>query len=118
LREIDSVRLATVKKERTQTFLLLQLSFNTVYSFVPERYPHKPYVKDGYPQNVTAVVNTTVTFMCPIYSDLEPYIQWVKTPHVYEEGTDSKEGNSTVLDQVREGMVQVQSVGATCTLAC
>jgi hypothetical protein len=73
---------------------------------------------DGYPQNVTTLVNTTATFKCPTYSDLEPHIQWVKTPHMFEDGTDSLEVNDTVLKKVREGMVQVWSFGATCTLAC
>jgi hypothetical protein len=73
---------------------------------------------DGYPQNVTALVNTTVTFTCPTYSDLEPYIQWVKTSHMVEDGTGPMEGKLTSPNQVREGMVQVWNVGATCTLVC
>lgn len=64
-----------------------------------ERYPHKPYVKEDYPRNVTARVNTTVMFNCPTYSDLEPHIQWVKMPHMFEEGTDPMEDNSTLLVQ-------------------
>ncbi|PNF41482.1 hypothetical protein B7P43_G13295, partial [Cryptotermes secundus] len=64
-----------------------------------ERYPHKPYVKEDYPRNVTARVNTTVMFNCPTYSDLEPHIQWIKMPHMFEEGTDPMEDNSTLLVQ-------------------
>lgn len=55
---------------------------------IVERFPHKPHVLDGYPHNVTAVVNTTAKFSCPTYSELEPHIQWVKTPHRVEDGTD------------------------------
>ncbi|XP_011874202.1 PREDICTED: fibroblast growth factor receptor homolog 1-like isoform X2 [Vollenhovia emeryi] len=51
------------------------------YTFIVdiiERYPHKPYINVDFPKNVTALVNSTATFRCPILSDLEPYIQWVK----------------------------------------
>ncbi|XP_043526639.1 fibroblast growth factor receptor homolog 1-like isoform X2 [Frieseomelitta varia] len=45
---------------------------------IVERFPHKPYINVDFPKNVTAVMNSTVTFKCPIVSDLEPYIQWLK----------------------------------------
>ncbi|XP_026301103.1 fibroblast growth factor receptor homolog 1 isoform X2 [Apis mellifera] len=45
---------------------------------IVERFPHKPYINVDFPKNVTAVVNSTVAFKCPIVSDLEPYIQWLK----------------------------------------
>ncbi|CAL7937732.1 unnamed protein product [Xylocopa violacea] len=45
---------------------------------IVERFPHKPYINVDFPKNVTAVVNSTVTFKCPIVSDLEPYMEWVK----------------------------------------
>lgn len=45
-----------------------------------ERFPAKPYIKEGYPKNITALVNSTVKFECPqILTDLEPYIQWIYT---------------------------------------
>jgi hypothetical protein len=68
---------------------------------------------------VTALVNTTAKFVCPTYSDLEPHIQWVKTSHMVEDGTDPMEVTATApLHEVREGMVQVRSVGATRTPVC
>jgi hypothetical protein len=99
-----------VQEERTENSVAQVLSYNTVYSFLPERYPHKPYVKDGYPQNVTAVVNTTVKFECLTYSDLEPHIQWIKMSHKFEEGTDPVDDNSTIPVQVRSA-----GYGGTCT---
>ncbi|XP_015603396.1 fibroblast growth factor receptor homolog 1 isoform X2 [Cephus cinctus] len=45
---------------------------------VVERFPHKPYINEDFPKNVTALVYSTVTFKCPIISDLEPFIQWLK----------------------------------------
>ncbi|XP_076295865.1 fibroblast growth factor receptor homolog 1 isoform X2 [Lasioglossum baleicum] len=46
---------------------------------IVERFPHKPYIKEDFPKNMTALVNSTVIFKCPIMSDLEPFIQWLKT---------------------------------------
>ncbi|XP_032663228.1 fibroblast growth factor receptor homolog 1-like isoform X2 [Odontomachus brunneus] len=43
-----------------------------------ERFPHKPYINEDFPKNVTALVNSTASFRCPIVSDLEPFIQWFK----------------------------------------
>ncbi|CAG9816876.1 unnamed protein product [Phaedon cochleariae] len=46
---------------------------------VVERFPTKPYIKEGYPMNLTVLVNTTATFECPqIFADLEPFIQWFR----------------------------------------
>ncbi|XP_050314292.1 fibroblast growth factor receptor homolog 1-like isoform X1 [Anthonomus grandis grandis] len=45
---------------------------------VVERFPHKPYIKDGYPENVTALVNSSVQFECPqVVADLEPFVEWL-----------------------------------------
>ncbi|KAF5275343.1 hypothetical protein FQR65_LT04171 [Abscondita terminalis] len=45
---------------------------------VIERYPSKPYIKDGYPKNITTLVNTNATFTCPqVLLDLEPFLQWI-----------------------------------------
>ncbi|VVC24470.1 Hypothetical protein CINCED_3A009612 [Cinara cedri] len=41
-----------------------------------ERFPHKPYIKEGQPHNVTALVHTDVLFECTPLADLEPYMQW------------------------------------------
>jgi hypothetical protein len=90
-----------VQEERTQTSVFQVLSYNSVYSFLPERYPHKPHVKEDYPRNVTTLVNTTVKFECPTYSDLEPQIQWIKMSHMFEEGTDPMDDNYTIPIQVR-----------------
>ncbi|XP_072767727.1 fibroblast growth factor receptor homolog 1 isoform X2 [Anoplolepis gracilipes] len=58
-----------------------------------ERFPHKPYINEDFPKNVTALVNTTVvTFRCPIVSDLEPYMQWVKVAEYPGDQEDSPKG--------------------------
>lgn len=43
-----------------------------------ERYPSKPYIKEGYPGNITVLVNDTVQLSCPPVSDLEPYLYWIR----------------------------------------
>ncbi|XP_054004822.1 fibroblast growth factor receptor homolog 1-like isoform X2 [Hylaeus anthracinus] len=47
---------------------------------IVERFPHKPYIKDEFPKNVTALLNSSVNFTCSIVSDLEPYMQWFRVP--------------------------------------
>lgn len=47
--------------------------------FTPlERYPSKPYIKEGYPGNITVLINETATLACPPVSDLEPHLYWLK----------------------------------------
>ncbi|KAL0134594.1 hypothetical protein PUN28_001414 [Cardiocondyla obscurior] len=57
-----------------------------------ERFPHKPYINEDFPKNVTALVNSTAIFRCPIVSDLEPYIQWVKVAEYPGDQEDSPKG--------------------------
>ncbi|XP_029669141.1 fibroblast growth factor receptor homolog 1-like isoform X2 [Formica exsecta] len=57
-----------------------------------ERFPHKPYINEDFPKNVTALVNSTATFRCPIVSDLEPYIKWVKVAEYPGDQEDSPKG--------------------------
>ncbi|XP_075984549.1 heartless isoform X2 [Anticarsia gemmatalis] len=55
---------------------------HTVVLHIQERYPSKPYIKEGYPGNITVLVNETATLSCPPVSDLEPYLYWVR-PYNY-----------------------------------
>ncbi|XP_023936187.2 fibroblast growth factor receptor homolog 1 isoform X2 [Bicyclus anynana] len=45
---------------------------------IQERYPSKPYIKEGHPGNLTVLVNETVTMTCPPVSDLEPFLYWLR----------------------------------------
>ncbi|XP_041982711.1 fibroblast growth factor receptor homolog 1-like isoform X2 [Aricia agestis] len=45
---------------------------------IQERYPSKPYIKEGYPGNITVLVNDTIQLSCPPLSDLEPHVYWVR----------------------------------------
>ncbi|CAN9504638.1 unnamed protein product [Ophioblennius macclurei] len=45
---------------------------------VVERSPHRPILQAGLPANRTAVVGSTVSFRCRVFSDPQPHIQWLK----------------------------------------
>lgn len=62
---------------------------NMIITLKPERFPSKPYIREGYPRNVTCLENTTyVVFECPPTADLEPHMTWYKTPLALVEGVN------------------------------
>lgn len=50
-----------------------------------ERSPHRPILQAGLPANASAVVGGDVEFVCKVYSDAQPHIQWIK--HVERNGS-------------------------------
>ncbi|KAJ8789603.1 hypothetical protein J1605_022130 [Eschrichtius robustus] len=50
-----------------------------------ERSPHRPILQAGLPANASAVVGGDVEFVCKVYSDAQPHIQWIK--HVEKNGS-------------------------------
>lgn len=44
----------------------------------PERSPHRPFLQFGLPANQTAVIGSDVAFVCRVFSDAQPHIQWLK----------------------------------------
>lgn len=55
-----------------------KISDSKVITIAIERYPSKPYIKEGHPGNITVLVNDTVQLTCPPVSDLEPHLYWVR----------------------------------------
>ncbi|KAL1385339.1 hypothetical protein pipiens_012960 [Culex pipiens pipiens] len=45
---------------------------------VKDRFPARPYIKEGYLVNTTVLVNSTAQLECRTISDLEPHIEWIK----------------------------------------
>uniref|UniRef100_A0A674DLB4 Fibroblast growth factor receptor n=1 Tax=Salmo trutta TaxID=8032 RepID=A0A674DLB4_SALTR len=45
---------------------------------VVERCPHRPILQAGLPANRTAMVGSDVEFVCRVFSDPQPHIQWLK----------------------------------------
>uniref|UniRef100_A0A2K5R1X4 Fibroblast growth factor receptor 2 n=1 Tax=Cebus imitator TaxID=2715852 RepID=A0A2K5R1X4_CEBIM len=62
---------------------------NTVAKRLPfwrkERSPHRPILQAGLPANASTVVGGDVEFVCKVYSDAQPHIQWIK--HVEKNGS-------------------------------
>ncbi|XP_051973463.1 fibroblast growth factor receptor 1-A-like [Xyrauchen texanus] len=54
-------------------------SINHTYQLdVVERSPHRPILYAGLPANRTAVIGSDVEFVCKVFSDPQPHIQWLK----------------------------------------
>lgn len=53
-----------------------------------DRFPAPPVITEGYPKNVTALIGSTATFRCPLFSDLGVFVQWAKY-HAYNK-SDNK----------------------------
>lgn len=53
--------------------------------FLIERSPHRPILQAGLPANTSAVVGSDAEFVCKVYSDAQPHIQWIK--HVEKNGS-------------------------------
>ncbi|XP_061841817.1 fibroblast growth factor receptor 1-A isoform X5 [Nerophis lumbriciformis] len=54
-------------------------SINHTYQLdVVERSPHRPILQAGLPANRSAVVGSDVEFVCKVFSDPQPHIQWLK----------------------------------------
>ncbi|XP_024620753.1 fibroblast growth factor receptor 1 [Neophocaena asiaeorientalis asiaeorientalis] len=43
-----------------------------------QRSPHRPILQAGLPANKTVALGSNVEFMCKVYSDPQPHIQWLK----------------------------------------
>ncbi|KAM6915995.1 fibroblast growth factor receptor 2 isoform 1-T1 [Xenentodon cancila] len=54
-------------------------SINHTYTLdVVERSPHRPILQAGLPANTTVYVGEDARFVCKVYSDAQPHIQWLK----------------------------------------
>ncbi|KAM6956473.1 fibroblast growth factor receptor 2 isoform 2-T2 [Aplochiton taeniatus] len=52
---------------------------------VVERSPHRPILQAGLPANTTVTVGEDARFVCKVYSDAQPHIQWLK--HILQNGS-------------------------------
>ncbi|XP_078095519.1 fibroblast growth factor receptor 1-like isoform X2 [Mustelus asterias] len=58
-------------------------SINHTYQLdVVERSPHRPILQAGLPANKSVTVGSDVQFVCKVYSDPQPHIQWLKHAEV------------------------------------
>ncbi|KAL8187251.1 UNVERIFIED_CONTAM: Fibroblast growth factor receptor 2 [Gekko kuhli] len=57
----------------------------TMTARVPQRSPHRPILQAGLPANTSAIVGSDAEFVCKVYSDAQPHIQWIK--HIEKNGS-------------------------------
>uniref|UniRef100_A0A3P8UAX7 Fibroblast growth factor receptor n=1 Tax=Amphiprion percula TaxID=161767 RepID=A0A3P8UAX7_AMPPE len=61
-------------------------SINHTYTLdVVERSPHRPILQAGLPANTSVHVGDDARFVCKVYSDAQPHIQWLK--HITQNGS-------------------------------
>ncbi|XP_072247428.1 fibroblast growth factor receptor 2 isoform X3 [Leuresthes tenuis] len=61
-------------------------SINHTYTLdVVERSPHRPILQAGLPANTSVRVGEDARFVCKVYSDAQPHIQWLK--HITQNGS-------------------------------
>ncbi|XP_008296562.1 fibroblast growth factor receptor 2 isoform X4 [Stegastes partitus] len=61
-------------------------SINHTYTLdVVERSPHRPILQAGLPANTSVHVGEDARFVCKVYSDAQPHIQWLK--HITQNGS-------------------------------
>ncbi|KAL2082888.1 hypothetical protein ACEWY4_020661 [Coilia grayii] len=61
-------------------------TINHTYTLdVVERSPHRPILQAGLPANTTVHVGQDAKFVCKVYSDAQPHIQWLQ--HITKNGS-------------------------------
>ncbi|XP_051275393.1 fibroblast growth factor receptor 2 isoform X1 [Dicentrarchus labrax] len=61
-------------------------AINHTYTLdVVERSPHRPILQAGLPANTSVHVGEDARFVCKVYSDAQPHIQWLK--HITQNGS-------------------------------
>ncbi|KAG5831383.1 hypothetical protein ANANG_G00303170 [Anguilla anguilla] len=61
-------------------------AINHTYTLdVVERSPHRPILQAGLPANTTVRVGEDARFVCKVYSDAQPHIQWLQ--HIEKNGS-------------------------------
>ena len=77
---------------------------------VTERYPHKPYIKEGFPQNVTTIVGGEARFECVLYADLSVHFQWLRVNTLVDDTSTAGAADGVVI-QVRSPPFYVEVAG-------
>lgn len=84
--------------DRFPTFFLTNHDLGEYFDVVCiDRFPARPYIKEGFLHNVTVLVNSTATLECRTISDLEPHIEWIKF-HIVDNTNPNIPENITKLE--------------------
>uniref|UniRef100_A0A674EWZ5 Fibroblast growth factor receptor n=1 Tax=Salmo trutta TaxID=8032 RepID=A0A674EWZ5_SALTR len=79
-------------------------AINHTYTLdVVERSPHRPILQAGLPANTSVQVGEDARFVCKVYSDAQPHIQWLQ--HIQKNGSRTgPDGHSYVRVLKRSGI--------------
>uniref|UniRef100_A0AAR2L077 Fibroblast growth factor receptor n=1 Tax=Pygocentrus nattereri TaxID=42514 RepID=A0AAR2L077_PYGNA len=75
---------------------------------VLERSPHRPILQAGLPTNTTAIVGGDAQFLCKVYSDAQPHIQWLK--HIELNGSRYGPDGTPYVKVVKTGSLNMSEV--------
>ncbi|XP_051960001.1 fibroblast growth factor receptor 4 [Xyrauchen texanus] len=75
---------------------------------VLERSPHRPILQAGLPKNTTAIVGGDAQFLCKVYSDAQPHIQWLK--HIEMNGSRYGPDGIPYVKIVKTGSLNMSEV--------
>lgn len=75
---------------------------------VLERSPHRPILQAGLPANTTAVVGGDAQFLCKVYSDAQPHIQWLK--HIEKNGSRYGPDGTPYVQILKTGSLNMSEV--------
>ncbi|XP_049592266.1 fibroblast growth factor receptor 2 isoform X1 [Syngnathus scovelli] len=80
---------SVVPSDKGNYTCLVENEFGTIshtYTLdVVERSPHRPILQAGLPANTSVYVGEDARFVCKVYSDAQPHIQWLK--HITQNGS-------------------------------
>uniref|UniRef100_A0A672LR14 Fibroblast growth factor receptor 2 n=1 Tax=Sinocyclocheilus grahami TaxID=75366 RepID=A0A672LR14_SINGR len=81
-------------------------SINHTYTLdVVERSPHRPILQAGLPANVTVQVGEDAKFVCKVYSDAQPHIQWLQ--HIVKNGSRYGPDGLPYVRVLKVGLIEV-----------
>lgn len=79
-----------------------------ISSFLSERSPHRPILQAGLPANVTVQVGEDAKFVCKVYSDAQPHIQWLQ--HIMKNGSRYGPDGLPYVRVLKVGLVFILAV--------
>lgn len=94
---------------------LAALPSSSALPSLPERSPHRPILQAGLPANKTVALGSNVEFVCKVYSDPQPHIQWLK--HIEVNGSKIGPDNLPYV-QILKVRLRVGWVGLASCHGC
>ncbi|XP_063058806.1 fibroblast growth factor receptor 4 [Engraulis encrasicolus] len=103
---------SVVPSDRGNYTCVVQNKFGSImHSYlldVLERSPHRPILQAGLPANTTAMVGGDAQFLCKVYSDAQPHIQWLK--HIEKNGSRYGPDGMPYVQVLKTGSLNMSEV--------